>query len=215
MESYPLFPLTVVLFPGALMPLHIFEPRYRRMLADCAEGNHRFVIVPAGTAGGVPEPGTIGTVARIRAIQPLPDGRSNIVVSGEQRVTLHQAGLSERPYLTGQVTPLDDLPDVQLPAPPDVAAILALAERYATALGTIADVERDAELSSDPATATFQIAALLEWDFGAKYLFLAVRSARERVARLLHALPALLADIEARARIHRGASTNGKGHHRQ
>ncbi len=50
----PLFPLTTVLFPGAPMPLHIFEPRYRQMLADCLEGDRRFGLVPgaAGGAGG-------------------------------------------------------------------------------------------------------------------------------------------------------------------
>src|SRR4029079_13532551 len=54
----PLFPLTTVLFPGAPMPLHIFEPRYRQMLADCLEGDRRFGLVPgepaeAGGGGGI------------------------------------------------------------------------------------------------------------------------------------------------------------------
>lgn len=213
MPSYPIFPLGVVLFPGAMMPLHIFEPRYRRMLADCAEGNHRFVIVPPGTGGSAPDPGAIGTVARIRAIQPLPDGRSNIVVSGEDRITLTRASLGDHPYFTGEVEPLPDIADVQIASGADIATLRSLADRYAVALGALSDVERDADLSQDPGVVTFQVAALLEWDFGAKYLFLAVRSIRERVGRLLHAMPALLADLERRAQVHKGASSNGRGHH--
>lgn len=213
MPSYPLFPLSVVLFPGSLLPLHIFEPRYRRMLADCAEGNHRFAIVPPGDGGEPPEPGSLGTVARIRAIQPLPDGRSNIVVSGEERVTLTEVVPGPEPYLTGALASLDDLPDVQVSSDADLAALRGLAERYATALGVIADQEREAELSTDAALVSFQVAALVEWDYAAKYRFLGIRSARERVTRLLQALPGLVERAEQRAAVHRRASSNGKGPH--
>ena len=45
MRRLPLFPLDVVLFPGELLPLHIFEPRYRRMVARCLETDHRFGLI--------------------------------------------------------------------------------------------------------------------------------------------------------------------------
>lgn len=213
MPSYPLFPLSVVLFPGSLMPLHIFEPRYRQMLADCAEGTHRFAMVPPGEGGEPPRLGSLGTVARIRAIQPLPDGRSNIVVSGEDRITLTDVVSDTRPYLTGSVTPLDDVPDVEIAGQADGARLKVLADRYAAALGAIADQEREAELSEDPAVSSFQVAAMVEWDFSAQYRFLAVRSARERVARLLQVLPGLVEGAEQRATVHRRASSNGRGPH--
>ena len=213
MVGLPLFPLTLVLFPGALTPLHIFEPRYRRLLADAAEGDHRFVILPPGPSGGAPEPGTVGTIALIRAIQPLPDGRSNVVVSGQERVALTAVLASDTPYLVGETERLPDRLEIQVPTPADQNAMREQAERYAAALATISDLVPEAELSNDPAEQTFQIAALLEWDFETKRSFLAIRSARERVTRLLAALPELVQDIEARAATHEKARTNGHGTH--
>lgn len=213
MASYPLFPLPVVLFPGALMPLHIFEPRYRALLADAAQGDHRFVLLPPGPSGHSPAPGTIGTVARIRAIQPLADGRSNIVVGGDRRITLDRLIPTAKPYLVGAVDDLPDHDETQAPAPAEIAALRDRGERLALALATISDVDREPGFSEDPALLTFQIAALVEWSEAEQRPFLAIRSVRERVTRLLHQLPALVADAEERARVHRRAPTNGKGPH--
>lgn len=211
MPSYPLFPLPVVLFPGAMMPLHIFEPRYRALLADAAQSDHRFVLLPPGSDAEPPGPGTVGTVALIRAIQPLNDGRSNVVVSGERRVSLTRLVPSAKLYLIGAVDDLDDEPEVQVPSPADIAALRTQGERYARALGNIADVERDPEFADEVALLTFQVAALVEWEVADQHQFLAMRSVRARVARLLHLLPGLVSDADARAAVHRRAPTNGKG----
>ncbi len=213
MAGLPLFPLTLVLFPGALTPLHIFEPRYRRLVSDAAEGDHRFVILPPGAGGGVPEPGTVGTVARIRAIQPLPDGRSNLVVSGEARVILVGILASDTPYLLGETSGLPDQPDATPSSPEAFHALRQLGERYAAALKSMADEPAESEFSNDPGKLSFQVAALLEWDFETKQGFLAIRSDRERVTRLLKAMPPLVEDLEARAAIHAGARQNGRGPH--
>ncbi len=213
MPGLPLFPLTLVLFPGALAPLHIFEPRYRRLVADAAENDHRFVILPPGPAGGTPEPGTIGTVARIRAIQPLPDGRSNLVVSGEERVVLLAILAADTPYLLGETTGLPDRFDATGPSPADYLALRHLGERYAAAQTAMSDSPAESELSNDPGQLSFQVAALLEWDFETQRAFLAIRSDRERVVRLLDVMPALVEDLEARAAIHARARRNGHGAH--
>ena len=97
----PIFPLGVVLFPGTPLPLHIFEPRYRQMLADCLAGDRRFGITPAGTDDELPEPGTVGCIAEVRVNQELPDGRSNIVVLGGERFVLDGAGGRARPVSRG------------------------------------------------------------------------------------------------------------------
>ncbi len=212
MASYPLFPLPVVLFPGALLPLHIFEPRYRAMIADCTEGNQRFVLLPPGHENETPSPGAVGTIARIRAVEPLLDGRSNIAVSGEQRITLMTLTPTDRPYLVGEVAPLEDLEEPPVSSA-EVARLLVLGERYISALSTITETDPDADLAVDPGTLTFQIASLTEWDFPTKQQFLTLRSSGERVERLLTALPSLLEDVEARAATHRGARLNGKGKH--
>src|SRR5204863_7602046 len=92
-RELPIFPLPIVLFPGAPQPLHIFEPRYRQLLQDCLAGDQRFGIAyvapdPAPDADPVPNPGDVGCVALIRSNQPLPDGRSNVLTIGERRFVL-------------------------------------------------------------------------------------------------------------------------------
>src|SRR2546426_413920 len=92
-RELPIFPLPIVLFPGAPQPLHIFEPRYRQLLHDCLAGDQRFGIAyvapdPAPGADPVPSPGDVGCIALIRSNQPLPDGRSNVLTVGERRFVL-------------------------------------------------------------------------------------------------------------------------------
>jgi hypothetical protein len=212
MAVVPLFPLSVVLFPGAFLPLHVFEPRYRTLLVDVVEGGHRFSILPPGPDETPPTPGTIGTVARIRAVQPLSDGRSNIVVSGDDRVTLTRVLEGSKPYLLGEVEPLPDVADTQVPSTTEMTKLRQLGERYAAELATMETGEREPEWSDDPGLLSFQVAALLEWEPPVQRRFLAVRSATERVTRLLATLPGMIADAAARARIHQRASQNGTGH---
>ena len=86
MEVLPLFPLPVVLFPGAPMPLHIFEARYRRMVGRCLEFDKRFGLLHHDSDEDGPflnEAGQVGTVAVIEEFQPLSDGRSLVLVRGE------------------------------------------------------------------------------------------------------------------------------------
>src|SRR6266705_1321721 len=94
-RELPIFPLPIVLFPGAPQPLHIFEPRYRQLLVDCQDGDRRFgiaYVAPDGAPAADPAPsaGDVGCVALIRSIQPLPDGRSNILAVGERRFVLRR-----------------------------------------------------------------------------------------------------------------------------
>src|SRR6478609_7401129 len=107
----PLFPLSVVLFPGTPLPLHIFEPRYRQMLADCLAADRRFGITPAGAQREAPDPGVVGCTAEVRVNQELPDGRSNIVVLGGERFVVSQLLQEPHPYLTATVEPFEDEPD--------------------------------------------------------------------------------------------------------
>jgi Lon protease-like protein len=210
-SQLPLFPLRIVLFPGALLPLHIFEPRYRRLLEDVAASDHRFGLLPAGETGELPAPGTIGCVALVRAIQPLPDGRSNIVVSGERRFAFLEPAPAATPYHQGLVDWVDDRPDVQIPTASDLARLRSLGERYAHALQALKEQPQDLELESGPAELSFEVAALLDWEFEARQRFLEIRSATERVARLLQALPGLVTAAEERALVHSRAKENGHG----
>jgi Lon protease-like protein len=89
LDSLPVFPLPrVVLFPEALLPLHIFEPRYRAMLDDCLASGGKLVIAKLNRDEG--DIASIASVGEIVEHEPLPDGRSNIVVAGLSRVKLDE-----------------------------------------------------------------------------------------------------------------------------
>jgi Lon protease-like protein len=211
MSQLPLFPLRIVLFPGALLPLHIFEPRYQQLLADVSAGDHRFGLLPPGEQGGLPAPGTVGCAALLRGVQPLPEGRANVVVSGERRFRFLEPAPAGTPYHQGIVEWLDDMPDVQIPTEADLHQLRVLGERYANALHALQDQALEVQLPDHPAELSFEVAALLEWDFEARQRLLEIRSATERVVRLLHALPPLVVKAEERAQLHLRAKSNGHG----
>ena len=136
----PLFPLKLVLFPGESLPLLIFEPRYRQLLADCLAGDKRFGI----TADLEPGPGALGCSAIIQASQLLPDGRSAIVVVGERRFAV-RARLDEgKPYLVGAIDGFEDQPGTA-PLPEERCELRVLGEAARMALRILADATTDLE----------------------------------------------------------------------
>ena len=106
----PLFPLNVVLFPGTVRPLHIFEPRYRQMVKDCQRDSKPFGLVLAKPDSEHlhEEPYPIGTMVRIHNLISLEDGGYNLIAVGTKRfriISQHR----ERPYLSGFVEPFEDI----------------------------------------------------------------------------------------------------------
>jgi Lon protease-like protein len=207
----PIFPLAAVLFPGTPLPLHIFEPRYKRMLADCLASDRRFGITPVRGAREVPGPGTVGCVAEVRVNQELPDGRSNIVVQGGTRFVLSQLLDESLPYLVALVQTFDDDPDSH-PSPEETAAVRELFVRYFAGLRQLNDSEpEEPSLPDDPLTLSFQVSGAIECDPGVKQRLLAERSTARRVEALTLLLPVLTSAVEAGLKVHRRAHTNGKG----
>jgi Lon protease-like protein len=209
----PLFPLGSVLFPGLVLPLHIFEDRYRRLVRELLtqpEGTRRFGVVAIrnGAEAGQREPVLyeIGCTAELRRIDPLADGRFNIVAVGGSRFRVHAVDPS-RPYLVGDVEEL-----AEEAGDPAVATVLAqrlhrLFADYLEALGELRAPNEDPpgspDLPLDPVQLSHLVPAVALLDIADKQRLLAeldavsrLRAAlgilaRERtVVTLLHAVPA-------------------------
>lgn len=205
----PLFPLDLVLFPGELIPLHIFEPRYRQLLADALLGDGRFGI----TAARAPRAGSIGTIAWVRGTDALPDGRSNIVVLGERRFVVSSLLPEDAPYLVGAVEEFGDAP-ASAPLPEERSELEAIAARLRQALAILSDAGAEPPAwEEDPEAFSFQAAALLEGEPESRAPLLGERQTRSRVRSLIALIPARLQAAEARAAVHVRARSNGKGHH--
>jgi Lon protease-like protein len=145
-QELPLFPLHTVLFPSGVLPLHIFEQRYRQMLARCLETPERaFVVVLIKEGDEVIErpqsdlpqgrpavPYEVGTVAQIVEAQPLPDGHSFVVCEGRRRVRIKRT-VQQRPYLVGEVEAYPD-EDAGLDRPASLHERAGLVRRAAVRL---------------------------------------------------------------------------------
>lgn len=95
-----MFPLGTVLFPGSVIPLHVFEPRYRMLMQDCLEADRRFgiVLIERGSeVGGGDQRASVGTQGIITEAAELPDGRWVLQITGEQPVDIEE-WLPEDPY---------------------------------------------------------------------------------------------------------------------
>lgn len=216
LRRIPLFPLPVVLFPGAPLPLHIFEARYRRMLADCLSGDRRFGLIfrPDDVAERALPSGHVGCVARVESAEGLPDGRSNVLVVGEERFALERFVASDTPYHVALVAPFEDETSGA-----DEAEAAAVAERVrelfarvGRAARTLAD-EREAlpPLPEDPGLLSFAVAGLIDLDAPRRQRILASRSPAGRLRDLESLLGAALGTLEQRAEVHARAKSNGHG----
>jgi Lon protease-like protein len=213
-----LFPLPLVLFPGTAIPLHIFEPRYRRMLADCLDGDKRFGIVrlPEGVAEKEIEPGTVGSVAEILNTETLPDGGSNIIVRGVERFTLEAFVPTSDPYHVCRAATFDD--DFQIGAELEelAAHVREVFQRVGRAARTLSDdPEPLPDLPDDGGGLSFAIAAMIDLDLETRQALLASRSPIERLRRLDAVLSSALGSIVKRANVHTLAKSNGRGSHVQ
>lgn len=187
MRRLPLFPLPVVLLPGSRMPLHIFEPRYRRLVSDCLERRAPFGIVyhdPDLHGPFLLEEGRVGTEARIEAHDPLPDGRSLILVRGGERFSIREALESEAPYYEAVVEPYGDLggpPPEGEPTAARRAHSLALLEAAVKRLGGAAEEVPELDPERE---ASFRLARSIQIAPGWLQALLELRSERERLERL-------------------------------
>lgn len=109
-QDIPLFPLDLVLYPGMPQALHIFEPRYRRMIARCLDEGSLFGIVAMrpGRDRGEPAPYEVGTLARIVNHVKMADGRYNLIAVGADRFQILEHSRHRGGYLTARVELLSE-----------------------------------------------------------------------------------------------------------
>jgi Lon protease-like protein len=163
MAVSPMFPLGSVLFPSMVLPLHVFEPRYRELTVACIRDEREFgvVLIERGSeVGGGDVRSDIGTLARIVQAQPFPDGRWALVAVGTSRVTVSH-WLPDDPYPQADVEPLPD--DAVSTATGDdlvkaIALLRAVLARKAELGEPAAPI--NIELSDDITLASYQVAAL-------------------------------------------------------
>jgi ATP-dependent Lon protease len=213
-SELPLFPLSVVLFPGVPLPLHIFEPRYRQMLEDIRAGNNLFCVAyfDAATAEkDLPSVGQVGSVAEVTDVQVFPDGRSNILTVGVIRYRLESYVETSAPYLVSRVSYFEDEEEDGPELSESAREVADTFTRIAQAVRTINDERATLPDISDtePQRLSFLVAAAMEIEAEVKQELLELRSTSERLRRLRGMLNRAVKGYEERARIHELAKGNG------
>lgn len=165
MAVLPMFPLGSVLFPSLVLPLHVFEERYRALVRDCLAGDREFgvVLIERGSeVGGGDVRTDVGTVARIVEAEEYPDGRFGLVAVGVRRIVVGE-WLPDDPYPRAEVHDWPDPDEADPAAAADaLAAMLGPFRRSLALKGELGEssVPATIELDEDPTAASFQAAAV-------------------------------------------------------
>ncbi len=199
----PIFELPVVILPGELLPLHIFEERYKRMIGHCLDNAEPFGIVFRDEEGNAHR---IGCMARVtEVLERFEDGRMNVVVAGEQPFKILER-FEAGDFPAGEVEPIDASDEQGQEDDPEAASMAreAFAELVKRVSGEPPDVgELEAENS-------YGIAARVELPAETKQALLELRSEPDRMRMLGNALRALVAALARSREIAERARMNGK-----
>ena len=216
LEEIPVFPLSTVLFPGAILPLHIFEDRYKKLMRYAIDNGGIFGLsYRSDSAIGretPPEIGSVGCVAKINAVVPLEGGRMNIISTGLVRYRVLAVQQSS-PFVVARIEPLtDDLePGADLNQIfDDIADSCRKFLEAAQALDEPnAPINQD--LPEDPEAFSLLVSSALPIDNDAKQTLLEMTSTRLRLSRLRQHVASALAEYSDRIRIQQMAKGNGHG----
>ncbi|MDA0140206.1 LON peptidase substrate-binding domain-containing protein [Solirubrobacter sp. CPCC 204708] len=200
-RDFPLFPLGIVALPSELVPLHIFEERYKSMVARCLEEESEFGIVWLADDGLRP----IGCACRIEEIlERLPDGRINLVARGTRPFRIEQRQ-EELVYPAGVVEFLDDREEY-----PDEEAAEAARGAYAELV--LQATDRSPDPAEIGAMTAYEMAATVEFGLDAKQGLLDLRSESARMKLVARLCRAALKRLEFIDRAQARAQSNGKVH---
>ena len=213
-KQLPIFPLPVVLMPFELLPLHIFEERYRTMVEDIKIKKNFFGLSYFNQQEPtleMPATGSIGCVAEVREVQSLPDGRSNILTMGVIRYRLLDFVDAGEPYYVADIEFFEDFEEDENSLRAIADEVFALFRRIARAAhklsgqqGTLPEIPQ-----TKPEQLSFLISAAFNLEAELKYKLLEIRLTSERLEKLREILSETVGRIEDSAEIHRIAQTNG------
>ena len=198
MPLLPLFPLEVVLLPGTPLPLHIFEPRYKEMIAECRAQQAPFGVVRAFDQG-IAEVGCTAEIVTVT--KEYDDGRLDLIAQGRNRFEVLELN-QERAFLRAAVLLLPDEPSSA--APEDSARALAAHKQIMTLAGAVQDLS-----AFDPATLSYHLAGSLPLDLDLKQKLLTTRSEGERIRTLATYFETILPNLRRAARAREKSSGNG------
>jgi Lon protease-like protein len=188
-QTMPLFPLGTVLFPGLVLPLHIFEERYRQLVRDLLDGQEPqefgVIAIRKGRETGVDGVSAlheIGCTARLRQVTEQDDGRFELVTVGTQRFRL--LGLDHsRPYLRGAIEPLTEETGDEATAALAVQAVQRTFREYLDALATRGAARINVpDLPDEPVLLSYLVAASMIVDLSDRQVLLAEPDAAGRLA---------------------------------
>ena len=195
-----MFPLNTVLFPGAALNLHIFEPRYRQMIAECLEAKEAFgvVLIREGDEAGDPDvqPHSIGTTAEIADVTPLPSGRYYLSSTGGRRFRINEV-VSREPYLLCDVEFLEEEPSDPAAVGRLTAEIVSEFREYLSLIVEFSGSPTDVTIPEDPVRASFAIGEALQIADALKQQLLELASAEARLDAELGFLRRLLPQLRA------------------
>jgi Lon protease-like protein len=198
-HGFPLFPLGMVALPGELVPLHIFEERYKTMIARCLEEESEFGIVWVAD-DGLREVGCACEIAEV--LETLDDGRVNLIARGTRVFRVHEREES-LPYPAGTVEFLEDAEEVV-----DEEALDEARTVYAELVEQATDKSPDPE-SLDTMTA-YEMAATVEFGLDAKQGLLDLRSETARLKLVTRLFRAAIKRLDFVERAQARARSNGK-----
>ena len=210
----PIFPLNTVLFPGAAIPLHIFEERYKQMIALCLTKDRPFglVLIRRGSeVGGTAEPFEVGTTAHIARVERLAEGRMNLLCWGGRRFRIvHTVGYE--PYLVAEVemlsSPAEDVAQLGELAE-TVGALFAEYTRLYLAMSN--QWARTIEMPSRPDALADFIASRLTVSLWTKQRLLEELSTRRRLEEEMDLLGDAIRELAPRVEAGRSARWRGFG----
>jgi hypothetical protein len=195
-----MFPLNTVLFPGAALNLHIFEPRYRQMIAECLEAKEAFgvVLIREGDEAGDPDvqPHSVGTTAEIADVTPLPSGRYYLSSTGGRRFRINEV-VSREPYLLCDVEFLEEEPSDPAAVQRLTAEIVSEFREYLSLIVEFSGSPTDVTIPEDPVRASFAIGEALQIADALKQQLLELASAEARLDAELGFLRRLLPQLRS------------------